>query len=109
MAPSATTVETTTVPDVATLKLQAAHRSPYKELAADKFDPAAEAGLKDHKAAKVSNPIIPLQAAQTLTTLTTVPRLPPNLGPHPKVPRARALRALRARQGRRHGLPEPAA
>jgi sulfonate dioxygenase len=50
MAPSAVEVETTTVPDVATLKLQA---GPYKELAATKYDRDAEAGLKGHKAAKV--------------------------------------------------------
>jgi sulfonate dioxygenase len=49
MAPSAVEVETTTVPDVATLKLQA---GPYKELAATKYDRDAEAGLKGHKAAK---------------------------------------------------------
>jgi hypothetical protein len=93
MAPSATAVETTTVPDLATLKLQASHRNPYKELAADKFDPATEAGLGNHEAAKVRNPI-PSREAQTLNSLTTVPRLPPNLGPHPEVPRARAVRAL---------------
>jgi sulfonate dioxygenase len=50
MAPSAVEVETVTVPDVTTLKLQAA--GPYKELAATKYDAEGEAGLKGHKAAK---------------------------------------------------------
>lgn len=58
MAPSAVEVETTTVPDVAALKLQTAIRGPYKELAASKYDPDAEAGLKAHKAAKVSKPSV---------------------------------------------------
>ncbi|KAK4241981.1 hypothetical protein C8A03DRAFT_11821 [Achaetomium macrosporum] len=52
MAPSAVEVETTTVPDLATLKLKASHNGPYKELAANKYDPDAEAGLKGHKPAK---------------------------------------------------------
>jgi sulfonate dioxygenase len=54
MAPSAVEVQTstTTVPDLATLRLQAPHSSPYKELAANKVDAEAEAGLKGHKAAK---------------------------------------------------------
>lgn len=52
MAPSAVEVETVTVPDVSTLKLQAA-AGPYKELAATRFDAESEAGLKGHKAAKV--------------------------------------------------------
>ncbi|KAK4034018.1 hypothetical protein C8A01DRAFT_19102 [Parachaetomium inaequale] len=52
MAPSAVEVETTTVPDVATLKLQASHSGPYKELAATKYDADGEAGLKGHSAAK---------------------------------------------------------
>ncbi|KAK4158068.1 hypothetical protein C8A00DRAFT_39620 [Chaetomidium leptoderma] len=53
MAPSAVEVEPITVPDVATLKLQAvSHSGPYKELAATKYDPDAEAGLKGHDAAK---------------------------------------------------------
>jgi sulfonate dioxygenase len=57
MAPSAVEVQTstTTVPDLATLRLQAPHSSPYKELAANKVDAEAEAGLKGHKAAKVSD------------------------------------------------------
>jgi sulfonate dioxygenase len=50
MAPSAVEVETTTVPNLATLKLQAA--GPYKELAATKYDADGEAGLKGHEAAK---------------------------------------------------------
>ncbi|KAH6856868.1 hypothetical protein B0I37DRAFT_303819 [Chaetomium sp. MPI-CAGE-AT-0009] len=51
MAPSAVEVETTTsVPDVVTLKLQAA--GPYKELAATEYDADVEAGLKGHEAAK---------------------------------------------------------
>ena len=53
MAPSAVEVETVTVPDVTTLKLQAA--GPYKELAATKYDAEGEAGLKGHKAAKVGS------------------------------------------------------
>ncbi|KAG7288129.1 hypothetical protein NEMBOFW57_007652 [Staphylotrichum longicolle] len=53
MAPSAVEVETVQVPDIAALKLKAAAlNSPYKELAASKFDSDAEAGLKGHKAAK---------------------------------------------------------
>jgi hypothetical protein len=54
MAPSAVEVETVQVPDVSTLKLKPTLNSPYKELAATKFDSDAEAGLKGHKAAKVS-------------------------------------------------------
>jgi sulfonate dioxygenase len=53
MATSAVEVQTATVPDVATLKLEATLSGPYKELAA-KYDPDAEAGLKSHKAAKVN-------------------------------------------------------
>jgi sulfonate dioxygenase len=57
MAPSAVEVETsTTVPDVATLKLQASHSGPYKELAATKYDADGEAGRKGHSAAKVNTP-----------------------------------------------------
>ncbi|KAL2129180.1 hypothetical protein VTI74DRAFT_8108 [Chaetomium olivicolor] len=52
MAPSAVEVETAVVPDLATLKLQASHNGPYKELAANKYDADAEAGRKGHKAAK---------------------------------------------------------
>lgn len=60
MAPSAVEVETVQVPDVSTLKLKAAAlNSPYKELAASKFDSDAEAGLKGHKAAKVSTATAP--------------------------------------------------
>ncbi|KAK0666494.1 hypothetical protein QBC41DRAFT_150179 [Cercophora samala] len=51
MAPSAVEIETTTVPNIATLKLNAT-TGPYKEIATTKFDKDAEAGLKGHKAAK---------------------------------------------------------
>ena len=54
MAPSAVEVETITVPDVSALKLQSLGGQ-YKEFVAGKFDPAAEAGLKGHAAAKVCN------------------------------------------------------
>lgn len=59
MAPSAVEVETVTLPDVTTLKLQAA--GPYKELAATKYDAEGEAGLKGHKAAKVGKTSHPPQ------------------------------------------------
>lgn len=58
MAPAAVEVHTATVPDVATLKLQASHNGPYKELAANKYDAEAEAGLKGHKPAKVSQKLV---------------------------------------------------
>ncbi|VBB76726.1 Putative Alpha-ketoglutarate-dependent sulfonate dioxygenase [Podospora comata] len=51
MAPSAVETETTTVPNIDTLKLNAT-TGPYKEIATTKFDKDAEAGLKGHKAAK---------------------------------------------------------
>ncbi|AEO67138.1 20b01cf8-0be0-46d7-aa5c-e1d31f843115 [Thermothielavioides terrestris] len=51
MAPSAVEVQTAAVPDVSTLKLDTSHKGPYKELAANRYDPEAEAGLKGHKAA----------------------------------------------------------
>ncbi|CAP61192.1 uncharacterized protein PODANS_3_1470 [Podospora anserina S mat+] len=51
MAPSAVETETTTVPNIGTLKLNAT-TGPYKEIATTKFDKDAEAGLKGHKAAK---------------------------------------------------------
>lgn len=57
MAPSAVETETVTVPDVSTLKLQAAYSGPYKELASARFDAETEAGLKGHKAAKVCPPL----------------------------------------------------
>ncbi len=55
MAPSAVEVETQAVPDVSTLKIKAVPvvTGAYKEFAAPRFDPAAEAGLKGHAAAKV--------------------------------------------------------
>ena len=67
MAPSAVEVETTTVPDVAKLKLQASHSGPYKELAATKYDADGEAGLKGHSAAKVSTSSPPLPQPPSLT------------------------------------------
>ncbi|KXX76770.1 Alpha-ketoglutarate-dependent sulfonate dioxygenase [Madurella mycetomatis] len=65
MAPSAVEVQTITAPvsDVATLKIQASPSGPYKELAATKYDADAEAGLKGHKAAKVTRPV-PLKKSQ---------------------------------------------
>ncbi|KAK4188453.1 hypothetical protein QBC35DRAFT_195743 [Podospora australis] len=49
MAPSAVETTTTTLPNIASLKLAS---GPYKELATGKFDKDAEAGLKGHQAAK---------------------------------------------------------
>lgn len=54
MAPSAVEVQPITAPDLSALKLQALKDGAYKE-PGTKFDPAAEAGLKGHKAAKVSD------------------------------------------------------
>jgi sulfonate dioxygenase len=74
MAPSAVEVETSTVPDLTSLKLKASHNGPYKELAANKYDPDAEAGLKGHKAAKVGRP-------QPMSSFTDQGRKDPHADP----------------------------
>lgn len=77
MAPSAVEVQATAAPvtvpaELAALKLQAAQNGPYKELAAVKYDAEAEAGLKGHKPAKVSEPT----SKTTNRMLTTDPNPP---------------------------------
>jgi sulfonate dioxygenase len=83
MAPSAVEVETTTVPDVATLKLQA---GPYKELAATKYDRDAEAGLKGHKAAKVRNGAVHPAISSSLTIPLQYPHYLPTWDRNEKYP-----------------------